>query len=519
MPALRFLLFLTIAFKIDAAKILTVAPLPSLSHQIIYRPIHDELIRRGHEVTFITTNPSYPNGDAPKNLREIDVGPASYDMWTKEFNVDVFGKKVFLTKGVNKTVHLAPKIFGMQLAMEKVKKVIENNNYDLLILQGWFRATMLLSHLHKVPVVKISSFTMMYDNALTAGAPSHPLYHPNSFQQRAYNLTWWEQIQEVYNSLSVEYTFYKNEDEETAMLRRFYPDIPDLNVLNDNVDMLHVNAHPMWDKNRPMPPNAVYIGFIHQKPPKPLPKDIQEYMDSSESGVIYMSFGTNIPPSKLPQNVKRMFLKVFSELPYDVLWKFDEDLPDLPQNVKISKWFPQSDIFRHPNLKLIITQGGLQTAEEAIMAGVPVVCMPFLGDQWLNGENFVHHGVGKMLDIETVTEEEFRDAIVTVITDERYRTRMSRLRELVLDRPLPPLARVLWALEHALRHGGRHLRSPAANLPARRYYELDLLAICITAALTLVSILGFAVYYLTKKLLRMFYIRFSVKPIITKYYN
>jgi hypothetical protein len=38
-----------------------------------------------------------------------------------------------------------------------------------------------------------------------------------------------------------------------------------------------------------------------------------------------------------------MFISVFSELAQRVLWKID-NIPDLPNNVKASKWFQQFEI-------------------------------------------------------------------------------------------------------------------------------------------------------------------------------
>ena len=38
-------------------------------------------------------------------------------------------------------------------------------------------------------------------------------------------------------------------------------------------------------------------------------------------------------------------LTAFSKLKQRVIWKFEkEDLPNIPENVLISKWLPQSDI-------------------------------------------------------------------------------------------------------------------------------------------------------------------------------
>lgn len=40
-------------------------------------------------------------------------------------------------------------------------------------------------------------------------------------------------------------------------------------------------------------------------------------------------------------------VKVFSQLQYQVLWKYEEDpenMPDLPENVRLGRWLPQQDL-------------------------------------------------------------------------------------------------------------------------------------------------------------------------------
>lgn len=47
-----------------------------------------------------------------------------------------------------------------------------------------------------------------------------------------------------------------------------------------------------------------------------------------------------LSPEKL-----QIFIKVFSKLPYDIYWKWnDNNLPGLTANIKIMKWFPQPDL-------------------------------------------------------------------------------------------------------------------------------------------------------------------------------
>lgn len=73
----------------------------------------------------------------------------------------------------------------------------------------------------------------------------------------------------------------------------------------------------------------------------------------------------------------------------------------------------------HPKIKVFITQGGLQSTDEAITAGVPLIGIPMLGDQWFNVEKYVHHGIGVKLELETLTEEILLNSIKNVINNHR----------------------------------------------------------------------------------------------------
>lgn len=68
----------------------------------------------------------------------------------------------------------------------------------------------------------------------------------------------------------------------------------------------------------------------------------------------------------------------------------------------------------HPKIKAFITQGGLQSTDEAITAGVPLVAFPILGDQWFNAEKYEYHKIGVKLDIGTVNYDDLKNALITV---------------------------------------------------------------------------------------------------------
>ncbi|KOB74102.1 UDP-glycosyltransferase UGT33D8 [Operophtera brumata] len=464
----------------EAARILTVVPTPSISHQVVFRPLTQELAKRGHDVTIITTDPVFPKGQTPENLTEIDLHDMSYKVWRDTiFSSEITsGKSDDMFQQMRTFFPLMSKIFEKQMEHPDVKKIISNETqYDLLIIEAWVRPAMLFTHVFKnVPVILVSSLGGLGSIYDVIGAPSRPpLLYSTPLRQRIANLTLWDKVVELYNHYVFESIISNHDVADDKLIKRILgPDTPTIRELDENVHMLFLNVHPMWEMNRPVPPGVVYMGGIHQKPSKELPKELKHYLDSSKHGVIYISYGTNVSPSHLPPEKIQTLVKAFSQLPYDVLWKWDKDeLPGQSKNIRISKWLPQSDLLKHPKVKLFITQGGLQSTDEAITASVPLIGMPMLGDQWYNVEQYVLHKVGIRVDMDSLTEETFN---------------MERLRSVMHDQPQSALERAVWWTEHVLRHGGgRHLRAPAANMSWAEYLDVELLAVLALGALSIVA--------------------------------
>nr|WMP40236.1 UDP-glucuronosyltransferase UGT33AZ1 [Tuta absoluta] len=494
MRLLSFVACVAFVAEIDCANILAYIPTPSISHQLPFRSFFKELAIQGHNLTVITTDPAFSKGNAPSNITEIDVHDISYgpllSSSLKEFT------KGFKSDFVNQA-SLAHSLFtpviDNQLSDPEVHNAIFGNKYDLLFIEAIARPALAISYVQKAPVILLSSVGATFDVMEAMGAPTHPILYPLPWsRQRLYNLTLREKFSELYTHFTLLNVIATLEDHENRMLQKhFGSDIPALNKLYDNVDMLFLNTNPIFEDNRPVPPSVIYMWGIHSKPEKQLPKDLKTYLDSSRHGVIYMSFGTNVDPSLLSPEKIAIFVNVFCKLPYAVLLKWNQDeLPGKCENIKIGKWFPQFDLLRHPNIKAFVTQGGLQSTDESISAGVPLVGIPMLLDQYYNTEKYVHLNIGVQLDVETLTEEKFKNALTTVIDDESYRKNIKKLSALMRDEPMSGLQRAVWWTEHVLRHGGaRHLRAPAANISWSEYLELELVSLVLLAILVVILLI------------------------------
>jgi UDP:flavonoid glycosyltransferase YjiC (YdhE family) len=73
----------------------------------------------------------------------------------------------------------------------------------------------------------------------------------------------------------------------------------------------------------------------------------------------------------------------------------------------------------HPNICLFITHAGMLSTQEAIYHGVPVVGIPFMGDQFSNIIKLSTRGVGVELVYHTLSKQSILNAVQTVLGNHR----------------------------------------------------------------------------------------------------
>jgi UDP:flavonoid glycosyltransferase YjiC (YdhE family) len=97
---------------------------------------------------------------------------------------------------------------------------------------------------------------------------------------------------------------------------------------------------------------------------------------------------------------------------------FDAKQFKAPSNVRLEK-FVQHDLVL-PHAAVLITQCGIGTLTKALRHGVPVVCLPLVGDQHDNAARVVARNAGVRLAAKA-SPDQLRSAIDRVMTDERFK--------------------------------------------------------------------------------------------------
>ncbi|KAJ8981279.1 hypothetical protein NQ317_004015 [Molorchus minor] len=203
------------------------------------------------------------------------------------------------------------------------------------------------------------------------------------------------------------YSIYKSNDDvaEEIAKKYFGQDLPPLEIIIKNVSMVFLNTHPVFNV-RPLGPGFIHIGGgIHLEDAK------SPFLDSAKEGVSYFSLGTN-------SNFIKIVVDTFKELRYKVLWKFEIDIPEKSNNVKILQWYLNRMCYvSHENVRVFITQCGIQSMEESILSHVPMISIPFVSDQKMNSLKIANRGLGIALNKNTITKDSFKAAIIEIMNN------------------------------------------------------------------------------------------------------
>ncbi|XP_049941703.1 UDP-glucosyltransferase 2-like [Schistocerca serialis cubense] len=472
----------------DGANILAIFAAESRSHWIVFREMLVELGRRGHHLTVLA-----PFEEQHENWELLKMADPQMDH--RRINFLVF----------EKIPTILQLMFLFYMSVGQCRKIMEDaavqtllqsqdRKFDLIIFETFVQDCLLgFAHKFKVPVVAASPIAggSSWINDMI-GNPYPLAYVPETALPYTGNMNLFQRANNVLTASVYRFCrrfFYLPSMDEIAREHFKDPAIPALADLERNTSLVLSISHFSFHHVKPMLPNMVEVAGMHIKPSKKLPQDLQTFMDTAKDGVIYFSLGSNVRSVDLPEDYRNIFFSVFSKLKTKVLWKFEVDsFPNMPANVKIGKWFPQSDILAHKNLKFFMTHGGMMSLQESLYNGVPLLGFPIFGDQTPNLLKGQENGYAIMLKFSNLTEESLGWAVNEMLTNPSYMENAKKYSRLFHDRPEKPLDTAVNAVEYVVRHGGaRHMRSAALDLAWYQYLLLDVLLFVLACAAAAVA--------------------------------
>ncbi|KAG4077629.1 hypothetical protein HA402_008889 [Bradysia odoriphaga] len=489
------------------SKILFLAPINGKSHWLFMQDFIKALLDRHHEVTTLT--PITWNGVRPDNYTEVLIDPP--------LNIeDIFPQsKVFTAEKGSPLGYL---FMLPMVGRATVEKSLQSNNvqkflhddslrFDLVILEEFAMDSFwMFAHKFKAPLISICSYG-----------------YPNFIDRQSGMLTPWSHVPMWTETYSDKMSFIERLDNTILsladwMVYKFFHmhwqndlakkyfghlgDLPSLEDLTRNISVVLINTHRSISPPRPSMPGTVFVGGAHIKDAKALPKDLQTFLDDAHEGAIYFSFGTYVRNTEMPPDRMEMILNAFEQIGRRVLWKYDDDetIQNVPKNVMIRKWMPQNDILAHPNVILFISHGGMFGHFEALYRGVPLIIIPFFGDQFRNAKRAQLIGYAKHLDFKQLSTELLVDSVREMISNKSYLNKAREISAIFKDNIVHPMEEAMWWIEHVLKfRGAKHLKSHAVTMTWSQYLLVDVFGALILGVVTILFAFYLAVRHICKR--------------------
>ena len=178
---------------------------------------------------------------------------------------------------------------------------------------------------------------------------------------------------------------------------------------------------------RPLLPLFHYVGpMISNENRQSLNGPLKTWLDSKPNlSVVFISMGTT---AKLSKAETTAITNGILATPYSALWSLrDPELHELVRNIAghqnerrlfLTKWLPQQAVLRHSSIAMAILHGGMGGVQQSLYNGIPGVIIPFTQDQMDVAARVVSGGAGLMIHKREITAKRVAEAINTVSSSE-----------------------------------------------------------------------------------------------------
>ena len=165
--------------------------------------------------------------------------------------------------------------------------------------------------------------------------------------------------------------------------------------------------------------------------PAPLSQDLLEWLKHQPKGrIVYVGFGTMVRPTK------QMLLALWHglrEANVSALWALPASqrapLADLeqPESFRLEEFAPQAALLMSGFINCFVTHAGPGGVQEALLGGVPMLCIPFFWDQPYTASVVVRVGAGLRRSRRRLSPRQVCADVRSLLADPRYAARAAEI--------------------------------------------------------------------------------------------
>ena len=123
-----------------------------------------------------------------------------------------------------------------------------------------------------------------------------------------------------------------------------------------------------------------------------------------------------------------------------------QTLGKIPDNIYAYSFVPQIEVLQHADV--FLTHCGMNSVNEAMALGVPMVAMPFINDQLSNAKRIVGLGIGKRVRSFPSSGKQLYNAVMEVLYSDMVKERSRKIENQLKDKY--SLLKVVLAIEKLL---------------------------------------------------------------------
>lgn len=461
--------FIVLCYLVENQQAAKILFLPSLdySHCKYMNALGQELVQRGHEVAmYMCQEINFRDCPGP-HFEVINFSWPTYEKsldFKKKIGEYIFhGEWNVLSEEATEVKELMCEMIQQD---DDALQRLHYKTFDLVVIDSLFstQCFYLIPYNLSIPFISVSSALREFET----GSIIAPRFNPN-----------------VYTSFNTEMNFRKRLLSTVRYVAQHMGDIFSVPIENfklaptltaSDVEDLYWkselfldNTDIIFDYPKPFSPHFRQVGGLTTRPGKPLSKSLQRFFDGATHGVIIMSFGNAF--ENITDKISALLLSSLRRLPQRILVKTNIDKVD--GNVKMMTWFSLNDVCAHPNTKLLISHCDSNDYFESLYHGVPLICLPIVGDQFQIASRIEYYKMGLNLNIWKQKHDTLYIAALNVTTRPIYRKNAQKYSAVFRNRRLNPRQVAADGVEEVLQFGSRPLKGSYLHYPWYQLLNLD----------------------------------------------
>ena len=180
-----------------------------------------------------------------------------------------------------------------------------------------------------------------------------------------------------------------------------------------------------------------YVGPVPFSSPPPMDKEMVDWLSGKEEkSVVYISMGTT---GLVTVKLAKALVEGILPTRYDVVWSLRRSNQDVLKEITVEKkrfyisnWVPQQSFLKHPALALAILHCGMSGLQETLFHGIPVICIPYLFDQFELATKLSACGAGIGLSKADISAQIITNAVTNISESKEYYKQARKIQKMHL---------------------------------------------------------------------------------------